>query len=237
MGTVPQSDTRLCPAAGGPHKAGAECLLAEELTLQYPDIEVRWVAADLGTADGVKKTVQAAQELNGRDTAQRILIINNAGSLGDITKPFVDFTDPPEVDRYFTFNVSSALCLTSSLLKVFQGRAGLERLVVNVSSLAALQPFKSWTLYCTGKAARDMMFRVLAKEETDVRVLNYAPGPMNSAMQDQVQSHTADLEVRHHFIEMKKRGELLDCHVSARKMLDILEKDAFRSGEHVDFFD
>lgn len=54
-------------------------VLAEELTLQYPEIGVKWVAADLGTADGVRKTIQAAQELNGWDTAQRILIVNNAG--------------------------------------------------------------------------------------------------------------------------------------------------------------
>ncbi|XP_073471347.1 sepiapterin reductase-like [Aquarana catesbeiana] len=212
-------------------------VLAEELTLQYPEIGVKWVAADLGSADGVKKTVQAAKELNGWGTAQRILIINCAGSLGDVTKSFVNFTDPLEVDRYFSFNVSSALCLTSSLLKVFHGRAGLQWLVVNISSLAALQPFKSWTLYCAGKAARDMMFKVLAEEETDVCVLNYAPGPMNNAMQDQVQSYTADSEVRHHFTEMKKSGELLDCHVSAKKMIDILKKDTFKSGQHVDFFD
>ncbi|CAI9612762.1 unnamed protein product [Staurois parvus] len=89
-------------------------VLSQELTLQYADIEVRWVAADLGTADGVKKTVQAAQELNGRDAAQRVLIINNAGSLGDVSRSFVEFMDPLEVDRYFSLNVSSALCLTSS---------------------------------------------------------------------------------------------------------------------------
>ncbi|XP_018416699.1 PREDICTED: sepiapterin reductase-like [Nanorana parkeri] len=212
-------------------------LLAEELTLQYPEIKVRWVAADLGTEDGVRRAVQAAQELNGRDTAQRVIIINNAGSMGDITKSFVDFTDPLEVNRYFSFNVSSALCLTSSLLKVYRGRPGLQRLVVNVTSLAALQPFKSWTLYCAGKAAREMMFKVLAMEEPDVRVLIYAPGPLDNIMQDQVQSHTHDLEVRQHFITMKKSGQLVDCSVSAKKMMDILEEDTFKSGDHVDFFD
>lgn len=101
---------------------------------------------------------------------------SSTGSLGDITKSFVDFTDPLEVDRYFSFNVSSTLCLTSSLLKIFQGRPGLQRLVVNLTSLAAQQPFKSCTLYCAGKAAREMMFKVLAEEEKDVQVLNYSPG-------------------------------------------------------------
>ncbi|XP_073467161.1 sepiapterin reductase-like [Aquarana catesbeiana] len=212
-------------------------VLAEELTLQYPEIGVKWVAADLGTADGVRKTIKAAQELNGWDTAQRILIVNNAGSLGDITKSFVDFTDPLEVDRYFSFNVSSTLCLTSSLLKIFQGRPGLQRLVVNLTSLAAQQPFKSCTLYCAGKAAREMMFKVLAEEEKDVQILNYSPGPLDSSMQEQMRNHTADPDARLHFINLQESGQLVDCHVSAKKMLDILQGDAFISGKPVDFFD
>lgn len=53
---------------------------------------------------------------------------------------------------------------------------------MNVSSLCAMKPFKNWALYCSGKAARDMMFQVLALEEPDVRVLNYAPGKEGSSL-------------------------------------------------------
>ena len=35
---------------------------------------------------------------------------------------------------------------------------------------------QSWGLYCSGKAARDMMFKVLALESPDLRVVNYSPG-------------------------------------------------------------
>lgn len=86
------------------------------------------------------------------------------------------FTDMSEVDAYLSFNVSSALCLTTGILQAFPPCDGQRRTVVNISSLCALEPFPSWVLYCTGKAARDMMFQVLAKEEPNVRVLNYAPG-------------------------------------------------------------
>lgn len=81
-----------------------------------------------------------------------------------------------EVDSYLSLNVSSSLCLTARVLQAFPQRPGLRRTVVNVTSLCAVQPFRSWVLYCTGKAAREMMFRVLAEEEPDLRVLNYAPG-------------------------------------------------------------
>lgn len=86
------------------------------------------------------------------------------------------FTNVAEVDSYLSLNVSSCLCLTASILQAFPQRPGVRRTVVNITSLCALQPFCSWVLYCTGKAAREMMFRVLAEEEPDLRVLNYSPG-------------------------------------------------------------
>lgn len=53
---------------------------------------------------------------------------------------------------------------------------------MNISSLCAVKPFKNWALYCSGKASRDMMFQVLALEEPDVRVLNYAPGEEGNSL-------------------------------------------------------
>ena len=81
-----------------------------------------------------------------------------------------------EVTSYMAFNLSSAVCLTAGVLEAFPRREGLRRTVVNVSSRCALEPFQSWGLYCSGKAARDMMFKVLALESPDLRVVNYSPG-------------------------------------------------------------
>lgn len=88
----------------------------------------------------------------------------------------MDLADPAEMNSYWGLNLTSMLCLTSSILKAFPDSPGLHRTVVNISSLCAVQPFKGWTLYCAGKAAREMMFQVLAAEEPSVRVLSYAPG-------------------------------------------------------------
>lgn len=88
-----------------------------------------------------------------------------AGTLGDVSKSFVDLADPDEINSYWALNLTSMVCLTSSILKAFPNSPGLSRIVVNISSLCALQPYKGWTLYCAGKAARDMMFQVLATEE------------------------------------------------------------------------
>ncbi|XP_042326589.1 sepiapterin reductase [Sceloporus undulatus] len=211
--------------------------LREQIQAARPQLRLRCLPADLASSPAAAQEalLRAAQEAG--QPLGRLLLFNNAGSLGDVSKSFLDFTDPEEVNEYLAFNVTSALCLTASFLKAFPAQPGLRRTVVNISSLCALQPFKSWTLYCTAKAARDMMFKVLAAEEPDVRVLNYAPGPLDTDMQKEARAKSGDLELRQKFVDMKERGELLDCDVSAQKLLDLLVADTFESGAHIDFYD
>ena len=47
-----------------------------------------------------------------------------------------------------------------------------------------------------GKAARDMFFKVLAAEEPSIRVLNYAPGPIDTDMQTYLRENLGDSENR-----------------------------------------
>ncbi|KAM7167386.1 sepiapterin reductase [Macrochelys suwanniensis] len=217
---------------------GALAELEAELQCHFPGLKVSSVPADLSTEDGLQVVLRGVQDkLPGAEDLERLLIINNAGSLGDLSKSFVDFTSPAEVNSYFAFNVTSALCLTSSILNAVPEHPGLCKTVVNISSLCALKPFKSWTLYCTGKASRDMMFQVLALEKPDVRVVNYAPGPLDTEMQQLARTKSGDPEVRQQFLNMKYSGQLLDCRVSAQKLVNLLLEDTFHSGAHIDFYE
>nr|XP_031532353.1 sepiapterin reductase [Vicugna pacos] len=163
--------------------------------------------------------------------------INKPATLGDVSKGFVDLADSAEVNNYWALNLTSMLCLTSSILKAFPKSPGLSRTVVNISSLCALQPFKGWALYCAGKAARDMLFQVLAAEDPSVRVLSYAPGPLDTDMQQLARETSVDPDLREKLQELKTKGKLVDCRVSAQKLLSLLQKDEFKSGAHVDFYD
>jgi NAD(P)-dependent dehydrogenase (short-subunit alcohol dehydrogenase family) len=95
----------------------------------------------------------------------------------------------------FQSNVTSTCYLTSQLLYKYKEKQYdinnnivTELIIVNISSLAAIQPFSTWGLYCTGKAARDMFFSTIAAENRNgtVSVLNYAPGPLDTDMQTEI---------------------------------------------------
>ncbi|MEQ2168059.1 hypothetical protein GOODEAATRI_010587, partial [Goodea atripinnis] len=206
-------------------------------------------------------------------------------SLGDVSKYVKGFTDMAEVDSYLSLNVSSAMCLTAKVLQAFPQRPGLRRSIINVTSLCALQPFRSWGLYCTAKAAREMMFKVLAEEEPDLRVLSYSPGrnrwdpyrgavtvaagngtllflrcgfgrslgplesiltfvlfsvepgPLDTEMQVEARTKTADPSIKKTFSNMFAQGQLLTCEMSSAKLMKVLLDDKFTSGDHIDVFD
>ncbi|GMI51746.1 hypothetical protein TeGR_g4244 [Tetraparma gracilis] len=116
----------------------------------------------------------------------------------------------------------------------------------NVSSLAAREPFPTWSVYCALKAARDMHLAAAAAELHGGKplrgCLSYAPGPMDTGMQGEIQgSGTCDEGTREYFVEAKEKGELVDPDVSAAKLAGLIggkiEGGGYETGTHVDFYD
>lgn len=82
---------------------------------------------------------------------EQALLVNNAGSI----EPLVYIRNLPgvnEISKYFNSNVAGMIALTSTFVKIFPATLGVDRLVINISSLAAVQPLKSLSLYCAGNA-------------------------------------------------------------------------------------
>ena len=82
---------------------------------------------------------------------EHALIIHNAGSVGDLTKYGSEMTDPAAVESTMNVNVTGTILLNAVFMQSFKR---LARTVINISSLAALQPFPSWSLYCAGRFPR-----------------------------------------------------------------------------------
>ncbi|KPM03452.1 sepiapterin reductase-like protein [Sarcoptes scabiei] len=105
--------------------------------------------------------------------------------------------------------------------------------IINISSLAAMKPFKGLLDYCVGKAAREAYFRHLAEEFQDskTRILNYAPGPLETEMFRLLQKEAKF--IREDFLKMQP----LKLEVSVAKLLKILESDQYSNGCHIDYYD
>ncbi|KAI8489852.1 hypothetical protein Bbelb_324820 [Branchiostoma belcheri] len=201
-----------------------------------PHAQVKVVAGDIaGTYSDALHT--RICDIPSPGSFKHAIIIHNAGSLGDVSKLTSELSDPKVITDYYQLNVSSVLCLNSTFFSATASVPTVRRTVVNVTSLCALQPFKSWSLYCGAKAARDMIFKVLAQEQPDVRVLSYAPGPLQTDMAEEAAQKTADPDVRAFFVGMSKNQSGLDPDVSAKKMVKLLGDNKFENGSHVDFYD
>lgn len=56
-------------------------------------------------------------------------------------------------------------------------------------------------------------------------------------MQQLARETSVDPDLRKRLQELKRKGELVDCKISAQKLLSLLQNDKFKSGAHIDFYD
>ena len=231
-------------AKGWQFKEGSEMVLigrnSDELLKTKSLIEgltkvlnVKIVINDLEKLETLDDCLAQALPADSKGFSNAILV-NNAGSLGNIKAPMRSMTSAAEIQRYFALNLISVFSLTTRFLSHFNTS---KNVIVNVSSLAAIQEMPYMSLYCTGKAARDMLHKCLACEETDTRVLNYAPGPMETDMSLDIQLNCGNEASRSFFKEMREKDTIIKPDLSAEKLIRILKEDKYKSGAHIDFYD
>lgn len=81
-----------------------------------------------------------------------------------------------------------------------------------------------------------LIFQVLALERKDVRVLNWAPGPMPTQMAEALE-HCNNDEFAAMFRNMAANKTYIECSDSAEKLFILLQKNEFISGDHIDYYD
>lgn len=219
----------------------SESLLQETkstILADCPELAVHTYLLELATADSSDFARILAETLEGKDCKEfeRAIVVHNAGTLGDTSKHAREIGDTKVLEQYYHINLFSALALNAEFMRTF---AGIPKLVVNLSTLAALEPFPSMAYYCTVKAAREMYFRVLALEESAGKtlVLNYAPGVIDTQMTLQVQTESHDPGLAAAFKEQRESKTMLTPQQTVLKFVQVLQAKKFKSGDHVDYRD
>ena len=120
--------------------------------------QIKPVVLDLSTKNNLEDKCNEACSAFKDKSFKNMTLFNNHGSLNDVEKTLVEFSEN-EITDYIHLNITSFQVLTSCFIKTFKS-TGAKLTVVNISSLAAIQPFCGFGLYSGGKAARMLLYKV-----------------------------------------------------------------------------
>lgn len=160
--------------------------------------------------------------------ADQIVLLNNAGTLGTVAH--VGSLSDAEIAQSYNVNVLAPAILSNKFLKAY-GELSCDKLIVNISSGAASSPYDGWAVYCSSKAAVDMLSRTMAQEQdlkpNGVKVLAIAPGVVDTAMQTQIRStDKSGFTRKDKFIELKESGSLYSAEDVADRFVEIFNDPA-----------
>jgi benzil reductase ((S)-benzoin forming) len=164
---------------------------------------------------------------------QRIGLVNNAAS-ADLLTSFEQI-DPAALLRLYAINTAVPVWLMGFLVRRSPGGAVVR--IVNVSSAAAVGAFPGLAAYGSSKAALRLAGMVLAAElasplrrlpaPTDVAILSYEPGVVDTPMQDLVRSHAPEnFPWVGMFHDFAAQGVLVQPEVPSAEIIAFLEAGA-----------
>ncbi len=185
--------------AGADVVCGARTLEQVEQTAR--DVEQRGrsglaVSSNVMEADDRESLVAAAIEKFGRVD----VLVNNAG--GWVPQPALETSDK-DFERAFRFNVSHAFSMTRIVApKMAQTGGGS---VINISSLAGVEPWPAFSAYGTAKAALNFLTQEMAQDFAPVvRVNAIACG----SIETDALATVLDDKIRARMIEMTPMGRI-----------------------------
>jgi len=129
--------------------------LKSTIEAERPNVRVRTWSTDLADLDEAKidaslRDVFTDCGLVPKDFEQAILV-HNAASLGDVSRVTSKQSSVTDLDAYWKLNLTSMVVLNSVFWKKFGASDVRQRVAINISSICAKQPLKSWAIYCAGK--------------------------------------------------------------------------------------
>ena len=140
------------------------------------------IVGDVSRKDDIHPiAIQVLGALGGLD-----VLINNASSLGPVPLVPLADTDCEDLELALATNLVGPFRLTKALLGALaaSAREGLQPLVVNVSSDAAVSPYAGWGAYGASKAALHHLSRIWNEElaAEGIQVVSIDPGDMDTPL-------------------------------------------------------
>jgi benzil reductase ((S)-benzoin forming) len=183
------------------------------LDIQSP--RLKQLSLDLSDLDLLESQLDSIFPM---DEFEEIILINNAGSLGEIKQ--VGQLNLKRFQALFNLNMLAPVILTNAFVSSYR-KVNSTRLVCNISSGAAHKPLEGWSGYCSSKAGLAMFTSVCQKEneKTGIRFFSLAPGIIDTAMQTKIrESGEEDFPALDRFKTYKSEGKLSSGAEVAKKI-------------------
>jgi NAD(P)-dependent dehydrogenase (short-subunit alcohol dehydrogenase family) len=157
------------------HAVELEAAAAELRSGSPAAVRLTAVAGDVGDPGHRDALMRSAADLGGLD-----VVVNNAGILGPSPQPSLAGYPLERLRDVYEANTIAPLAVIQTALPLL--RRSRDPRVLNITSDAAIEAYEGWGGYGSSKAALDQLGRVLAAEETWLRVWNLDPGDMATEM-------------------------------------------------------
>ncbi len=192
--------------------------------------QIEFDFSDISTLETSLKVQLKAIVNEGFD---KVTLINNAATLGQIGK-VIDYSSA-EFALEVQLNFVAPIAFSNLIIKMLQGKKA-ELSILNVSSGAANRAINGWGMYCSTKAALDMISKVMAAENNGdaykIAIIN--PGIMDTDMQGAIRnSATEDFPLVETFRQYHQDNMLVPPATIARLIAELDEKSDYESGETI----
>jgi benzil reductase ((S)-benzoin forming) len=186
------------------------------------------VAIDLADVPGAIRAAAREFQSYALQPWERVVLVNNAGLLTPVAP--VRALDEEAITRSLSVNLAAGIGLIAAFARCFAG-SNAGKVVVNVSSGAALKGYFGWSLYCASKAGMENFIRSLAAEQAaeahPLTCINFAPGMVDTAMQEEIRGTAPEnFPDVGRFIQTKEAGELRTPEAVARTIARIVDEGA-----------
>ncbi|SOD18186.1 SDR family NAD(P)-dependent oxidoreductase [Pedobacter xixiisoli] len=193
---------------------------------------VTQIELDLTETDKIELELLRVFKLLDMTKVAKITLINNAGTLGKIGP--LEKLDATTIAQTIQLNAAVPFILSSAFISYFQDWES-DKTIINITSGAALKPYFGWSIYCSSKAAINMLTQTIALEQADrknaVKALAIAPGVVDTAMQAEIRrSNKSDFKDIDRFISLKKDGALNDVLTVGKKIFEMDNDSSLQSG-------
>jgi benzil reductase ((S)-benzoin forming) len=154
---------------------------------------------------------------------ENIVLINNAGILGEITT--LEKVSIDALDAVISVNYTAVMILSTLFIKAYQD-AKIQKTIITISSGAATSAYPSWSNYCASKAAVEMLMKCIVEEqknkENPISAFAIAPGVVDTNMQLQIRStDIQDFEFKPKFIDLYEEGKLYKPEDVAERIIEV----------------